>query len=487
VCDAQGRFSTAIEQGLAGMHAPIVRFPVGTDGDYIDWQDMAGLTDRPERPMTTGHKGDKVANRFGFPEYFALADRMGWSTILVVNLRDALYRKKPLAEASVHAAELVAYAARLPVPVRLAAVQVGNEGWFFWPPKPEERAALGLSDLPACAAWLRECLVAYADAIHAVRADLPLIADAPRPSDGGGLENNAAEVWRAAVDHPDVRARYQMLAAHAYAPLGFFTAEQNGEKLKPADLSEDEIWNAATTTLGRFDLQGRAVADLAAYDDIAALGYRVAVTEWNWNGWDFSKRFPQASFRDGIPAALGSAGFLHGLIRDARVTLATQSMILGTTWGITSVRVDKQGKVGYLPQGEAVRLHAEHHGDRVLMSELTDVAKIEAPVRLTTWWPPVARAAVLDAVVTADARFCYVHLLNRHRHAAQSLAIYLPASTATEGEATLQLLTGSADTSTSESGGMTRQSLVSTWQKHLLNIDLPAASIAVLAIPLSTP
>ena len=67
VCDAQGRFSTAIEQGLAGMHAPIVRFPVGTDGDYIDWQDMAGLTDRPERPMTTGHKGDKVANRFGFP------------------------------------------------------------------------------------------------------------------------------------------------------------------------------------------------------------------------------------------------------------------------------------------------------------------------------------------------------------------------------------------------------------------------------------
>ena len=258
-----------------------------------------------------------------------------------------------------------------------------------------------------------------------MRPDIPLIADAPRPLDGGGLENNVAAVWRAAVDHTDVRSRYAILAAHAYAPMGIWSADRNGEKIKHASLSTDDVWDATTTTLGRFDAQGRAVAD-AAYDDIAALGYRVAVTEWNWNGWDFAKTFPQADFSDGMPAALGVSGFIYGLMRAEHVTLANQSLLLGVSWGITSVRVNSNGTVGYLPQTEAMRLHAEHHGNEVLASELTGSSLIEAPVRLTMWWPLVARAAVLDAVVTADSAHYYVHVLNRHRTATQTLKIALP-------------------------------------------------------------
>jgi len=147
VADAQGKLSPEVETHLVGMHTTLVRFPHGTDGDFVDWQDMIDLPGRPARPVTTGHKGDTVTNHFGFPEYFALADRMKWSTILVTNLRDALYRKKPLAEAAAHSAALVAYATRSAVPVRIAAVQVGNEGCFSGRQKPLKNAPHSISPM----------------------------------------------------------------------------------------------------------------------------------------------------------------------------------------------------------------------------------------------------------------------------------------------------------------------------------------------------
>lgn len=110
VCDDQGKLSPEIEKYLADLRAPVVRFPFGTDGDYVDWQDLIDLPGRAERPSTTGHTGEKVTNRLGLREYFELARRMGWRTILVTNLRDALYRKKPLADAAAHATALVEYA-----------------------------------------------------------------------------------------------------------------------------------------------------------------------------------------------------------------------------------------------------------------------------------------------------------------------------------------------------------------------------------------
>jgi hypothetical protein len=484
VCDTTGQLSPAVETALAGLHAPLVRFPVGTDGDYIDWQDLIDLSGRARSPITVGHKGDSITNRFGLPEYFALAARQGWQTLLVANLRDALYRKKPLPEAAAHAAALLRYGLDHSPAGSIAAFQIGNEGWFFWPPaKPEDRAALGLTDDAEAARWLRECLVAYADVAHAVSPAIPLICDAPRPLDGGGLENNAAAVWRAAIDHPDIRSRYQMLAAHAYAPMGLWHTERAGQKIASADLSPDEIWLAALATLGRFDAAGQCVADRSAFDAIAALGFRAAVTEWNWNGWDWQKKFPHAGFGDGLPAALGAAGFLHGLIRSPHVTLATQSMMLGTTWGITGVRVAPDGTVGYLPQAEAVRLHAAHHGTHVVTSQLTDVPDLGPAPRLTTWWPAADHVAQIDAVVTADARAWYVHLLHRHRTEAATLTLRLPASARPSGDATLHLLTGESASTTHQPGGLTRTESPAPYEHATLTVVLAPAAIAVLVIP----
>jgi len=127
-----------------------------------------------------------------------------------------------------------------------------------------------------------------------------------------------------------------------------------------------------------------------------------------------------------MPAAIGVAGFIHGLMRHEHVTLANQSLLLDVSWGITAVRVAPKGTVGCLPQAEAMRLYVEQCGSEALVSNLTGTALFEAPVRLTTWWPQVARAATLDSVFTADSAHNYVHVLNRHRTAAQTLKIALP-------------------------------------------------------------
>ena len=486
VCDDNGHLPAAVETALAGLHAPLVRFPFGTDGDSIDWQDMIDLPGRDHRPVSHGHRGGDVTNRFGFPEYFDLAKRMGWKTILVANLHDALYNKKPLPEVAAHAADLLAYGLKHAAPGSIAALQIGNEGWFFWPPKPEEREALGVADLDTAALRLREALIAYADAARRVAPDIPLICDAPRPDDGGGLENDAGRVWRMAVDHPDIRSCYTFLASHSYAPMGFWSVMRDGQSIEPSDLSEDDIWFGAVATLGRYDEAGQCTADAKAYDEIQNLGFRAAVTEWNWNGWGLPKKFPQAGFRDGVPAALGTAGFLHGLMRHPNVALATQSIMLGTTWGITSVRVLPDGSVIHGPQGEAVRLYAEYHGGRVLLSRLEEVPVVSKPPAFNSWWPQSDRIALIDAVVTANDDHLFVHLINRSRTENLPLEIVLPPGCSASGPGRLTTLTGDiANVTTTGQGRMVRTISEVPASSTKLSVNLPAASISVLEIPLT--
>lgn len=488
VCDDQGRLPEAVESALAAMQAPLVRFPFGTAGDYIDWQDLIDLPGRETRPLSTDHFGNQIANRFGYPEYFDLAKRMGWKTLLVANLRDPLYGKRPVDEAAKHAAALLRYGLDHAAPGSIAAFQVGNEGWFFWPPKPEERAALGVADLEFASLRLREVLIAYADAARKVSADIPLICDAPRPDDSGGLENDAGKVWRMAVDHPEIRSRYQLLAAHAYAPMGLWTATLDGAAVDKKALTEDEIWFGLQATLGRFDASGQNLADATAYGEIENLGFKAAVTEWNWSAWDLSKNFPQAGFRDGVPAALGSAGFLHGLMRHNKVALATQSMMLGTSWGITSVRVLPDGTVIHGPQAEPVRLYAENHGERVLPSHLEDARSVSKPVALASWWPQADRLALIDAVVTATDDRVYLHLINRSRTEKLPLDVTLPRGRTASSHSHLTSLTGDTATlTTTGEGRMVRTTCEIPTSGSNLTVTLPPASISVFEIPLTPP
>ncbi len=182
-----GRLPPQILEKIATMEIPLVRFPGGTDVDYIDWRDMIDHVpgrDGP-RPVTTGFGGKTITNRFGYDEYFALRDQMGWETIIVVNLLDGLAKKRPLREAAQLAAGLVAYChaplgARLPEgmpdwpaararnghpePFGIQYVQIGNEMWLKRA-RDAVQTATGLEG-EALARWYIEVYTAYIQAIR---------------------------------------------------------------------------------------------------------------------------------------------------------------------------------------------------------------------------------------------------------------------------------------------------------------------------------
>ena len=109
------------------MQIPVLRFPGGTDVDFLDCREMvSNVPGRGEqRPVSTGHKGHKVTNRFGYDEFMQFSESVKAEPILVVNLRDGLLKKRPMGEYVQHVAGLVAYCnapigAKLPGHARLA-------------------------------------------------------------------------------------------------------------------------------------------------------------------------------------------------------------------------------------------------------------------------------------------------------------------------------------------------------------------------------
>lgn len=65
------------------MQIPLLRFPGGTDVDYVDWRDLiSNVPGRsPERPVTIGHSGQAITNQFGLDEYFQLRDLVMQKTL----------------------------------------------------------------------------------------------------------------------------------------------------------------------------------------------------------------------------------------------------------------------------------------------------------------------------------------------------------------------------------------------------------------------
>jgi hypothetical protein len=145
-----------VEEMMRDMEIPVVRFPGGTDVDYLDWRDMVTDARGPGagRPNSIsrrhGGENDIITNGFGYDEYFQLAGRLGWETILVVNLRDGLLTETSPEAAAEHAAALLAYCAGdsatlpeafrqwpelraangHPAPYPVEYVQIGNEAWW---------------------------------------------------------------------------------------------------------------------------------------------------------------------------------------------------------------------------------------------------------------------------------------------------------------------------------------------------------------------
>lgn len=453
--DAQGRLPAEIIGMLRDMRIPIVRFPGGTDIDYMDWTDMvANVPGRAaaERPVSTGHTGEKVTNRFGYDEYFRLAGELRWDTILVVNFLDALAKRKPLADAARHAAGLVAYVnapvgAKLPAgmpdwpalraknghpePYGVKIVQIGNEWWCGRFPQ-EVKKACGGDDTARLAPWYRECIIAYADALRAVDPTIDLIIDA---------RLGAKDLDEAVLADPEIRKRVLYAALHRYAPWGVKEAQRDGASVPLATLTPAESWLALAATPGCYEA-GICTAFGDGLRVPRDLGYKIVATEWNWNGW-VEKELnlgPGVDWRHA--AAIGAAGFLHGLLRQGdAVSIANQSMLLGHRWGIAAIMAAKEGKfpVHYNAQGAVTTFYNRHHGGRLLALVASGVPSLPQPYTLGAA-SPIPQVALLDALATRREKAVFVHVINRALDTDLSAEIDLTTFKPADGPALWHLL-----------------------------------------------
>ena len=162
-----GQLDMRVLEKLANLDIPVLRFPGGTDVDYMDWTDMIDLPQRGTRPPSVGNGGDTVTNRFGIDEFADLTDRLNCEAIIPLNFFDAFLKRVPLDTAALHAGGLVAYAnARkgqaLPAgmshwpairasngndrPYGFRYFQIGNETWALWSWKKKLLEEAAISD-----------------------------------------------------------------------------------------------------------------------------------------------------------------------------------------------------------------------------------------------------------------------------------------------------------------------------------------------------
>jgi alpha-N-arabinofuranosidase len=494
--DTNGVLSAEVVAMLRAMQIPIVRFPGGTDVDYIDWTDMvANVPDRaPERPVTTGHTGQKVTNRFGYDEYLRLAAELKWDSILVVNFLDALAKKKPLAEAARHAAGLVAYAnvsvgAKLPdgmpdwpavraknghsAPYGVKIFQIGNEWWCGKFPQAVKKA-LGTDKPEVLIPWYRECIIAYVDAMRTVDPAIEFIVDAQV---GFPIE---AQLY----GDPEIKKRIRYLTHHFYSPFGSATdAMLDGKPVPRESLKPSEWWMAWATMPGFFDDTGNCQGFGSG---LKTYGYEIASTEWNWNGWG-SKAGGAGSFLDWRhAAAIGCAGFLNGLLRQANVIhIANQSMLVGHSWGIAAIRVDPTGNTPthYNAQGAATTFYNHHHGDRLLSIQATNVPVVAQPYQIS--WPHARpRVTLLDVVATRSDKAVFVHVINRAFDSDLEAELDLAALAPPDGKAVQHLLEGTPqDQVAARKCWMTERSQPVTIAGGKARATFPRRSVSVVEIP----
>ena len=228
----------AVKELIRKMRIPILRFPGGTDVDYINWLNMIdNLPGRSGgRPITRGHRGDAVTNNFGYDEFLSLCEEIKATPLLVINFRDGLLAEDGPDRAARNAAKLVAYCnaeigADLPAELRVwprlraenghAApfavkyFQIGNETWRYAQNIGEDRYFAALQ--------------AYIEAIHAVDPTAHIIVD-----------GHPAKIARRV--HQQLGDRISYYAVHHYQP-GRMTGIKLGDRpVDNPDLDPEDIW-----------------------------------------------------------------------------------------------------------------------------------------------------------------------------------------------------------------------------------------------------
>ena len=476
---------------LAELRMPIVRFPGGTDVNFMDWRDMvSNVPGRgTKRPTSTGHTGKSVTNRFGYDEFLGLCQDLKTEPILVVNFQDALLRRKPAKEAALHAAALVAYAnapqgARLPdgmidwpavraqngaqQPWGVKYFQVGNETWIAL--DALRKQGMANTDIPKHYA---DCLAAYVEAMRSVNPSIRIIADAC----------NAAVAARI---HEQLGDRIQYWVQHEYMPWGidFAKLRRAGAPVAMEQLTAEEVWKAWVAIPQSFNAAGESTISGAALEAARKYGGKAAITEWNWNGgW----RRPSAPLDWCFAKGVGAAGYLHAFMRTGDIIeIACQSMTVGHAWPITAIHVNPAGRASayMMPTGQVVMFYAKHHGSALLEMEGMDIPGYSQTLTCGSIRPH-EKVAYVDALATADGKAVYFHAINRHFSEDVPVTVNLLEFPGLAAEGVQHLFEGRLNDKPDEgeaiSAGSFRDVRVSR-EGTVLRIVLPKRSVSIVEI-----
>jgi hypothetical protein len=123
------------------------------------------------------------------------------------------------------------------------------------------------------------------------------------------------------------------------------------------------------------------------------------MTEWNWNGW-WAANKDQAALDSLFAKGIGAASYLHAILRQGDlITLATQSMLVGSCWPIDSIRVDKDNnRPAYMmPSGIVTTLYSQNHGAEMLAVDLSNAEFYHQPYKMGQLGP-AEKVAYVDVL-----------------------------------------------------------------------------------------
>lgn len=474
---------------LKQMQIPVIRFPGGTDVDFLDWCEMIdNVPNRtPQRPVSTGHLGHKVTNNFGYDEFLQFCEQVDTEAIIVVNFRDGLLKKKPLRQAAMHAAALVAYCnapvgTKLPEgmydwpalrakngrtkPYKVKYFQIGNETWAFI----RELKKMIPDKAPQ---FYAGCLSAYIEAMRSVDPSIEIIAD----GHDGDLSGIFREVYQQSAD------KISYFATHFYTPWSITKVTKNNKEVPVEKLSAEDIWRAWVAVTW-FDENGRSIINHPGINSARKNDYKVGVTEWNWNGrWRL--RGPVPALNSSFAKGIGAAGYLHAFMRAADVIeLGCQSMLVGNSWGIHAIKADVEAKIPphYMPTGQATMFYSNHHGEKLLTLESRNVPTYEQPYRMGGIRPE-EKVAYIDALATADDKCVYFHAINRSFDESLNITIDVSAFSRLTDNVVHHIMEGRLNDApepneTRQIGRITQRN--TSFDSKILKITLPKRSISCI-------
>ncbi len=414
-------FRADVVELIDSLHPPIIRFPGGTDIDYYQWTDLIdNAYDRknPERPPYKGRSGNIVShNEFGIDEFLTFSENLNFEPLLVINLGDAYFEKESLQDATEYAAAFVAYCnarvdaslpekylkwARLRMqngrkePYHVKYFQIGNEVWVF---NEEELSREGTIEKKVVDRYY-DIVSAYIDEIKSVDRKVKII-----------IEGNLVDFIKPAKER--LGDKFDLMAYHHYTPWGMNDAiNAQGDTVN--NITKEDFYYACVSVPGFNKKTGESDIDDIVFKTLLDNNVPIAMTEWNWNGWVGGGLKDNGHKDSQLAQGLGAASYLHAMMRHAGViALANQSMLVGNSWGINSIRVDKEtDEATTFPTGMVTGMYSRYHGDKVLESTLTN-NEFYDQIYTIAGISPRSNISYLDVVVTESVNKLFIHVINR--------------------------------------------------------------------------